>query len=557
MTDPYASQVPPNPSETGAASLPTSGGSGSSTRRKAPWIVGAAAVALLAGGAFAVTRSLGGSGSQPEEVLPGEALMYLRVDMDPSVGQKVAAFRFFDKFPEAKQALTDQNPKRALFDLIKKNNSDLKDIDYTNDIEPWLGDRAGLALLAPTTAGGQPIPVLAVQVKDEAKASAGMQKLQTATQRTMSKLPTSGSTSAFGAALNAGAPVTAPSSVTFTPEPTSSESSTQTSHFFRDGYMLVASQPDEQNVRAAVDRGTLAAKSEFTDDMKAVGEPGVISAWIDQPKLVDAAAKASPNNSDNTAAAQELGRLMGRQAMAVRFQADYIEADSFSRGNPLELPQNTARDIGTLPANTAALISFTDGDVAVPKMWNAFINLAKQSSPNVDQQISQLEQQAGLKLPDDLATLFGKQFDVVMAEPPAGEANQMPKIGVRMTTDTSRAESIISTLKGLLNRSGQSAPNLPQSTKDGRVLLATDQGYLDELSNGTPGFSGQPGLAAAVPDLDKATSVIYLDLNKLEPLYIDNVDAQQREYIRALKAVGVRSTKADDGSRSLIRILAD
>lgn len=346
-------------------------------------------------------------------------------------------------------------------------------------------------------------------------------------------------------------------SPTSTPSPMSTSSSTQSSHFFRDGYMLVTSQPDEQTVRAALDRGTLSSKSEFTEDMKAVGEPGVISAWVDQARFIDAAAKSSPTNAANAAAAQELGRLAGRQAIAVRFQADFIEADSFSRGNPLDLPQTPARDLGNLPANTAAVVSFTDGDVAVPKIWNSFLNLMKQSGQNVDQQIAQLEQQIGLKLPDDLATVLGKQFDVVMSEPTTGGGDQVPKIAVRMTTDTAKAESIINTVKGLLNRSGQSAPNLPQATQDGRVIIATDQGYLNELGNGTSGLSGQPWVSAALPDLDRATSVVYADLDKLEPLYIDNVDARQREYVRALKAVGIRSTKADDGTRSLIRILAD
>ena len=139
-----------------------------------------AVLAVLGGGAvFAYGRLAGGD--QPAAVLPGNAVAYARIDLNPSAGQKVAALRFLMKFPSAKEKIglnSDQDDLRQkLFDLIKKDaGDDLADVDFDKDIKPWLGDRAGVAAV-PGKDGEEPDAVVAVQVKDEDKANAGLDKL--------------------------------------------------------------------------------------------------------------------------------------------------------------------------------------------------------------------------------------------------------------------------------------------------------------------------------------------------------------------------------------------
>ena len=106
---------------------------------------------MVAGGGIFAYGKLNG-GDQPAAVLPGNAVAYARVDLNPSAGQKVAAMRFLLKFPSVKDklGLTGDNDdlRQKLFELIKKYaGDDLADVDFDKDIKPWLGDRAGMAAL--------------------------------------------------------------------------------------------------------------------------------------------------------------------------------------------------------------------------------------------------------------------------------------------------------------------------------------------------------------------------------------------------------------------------
>lgn len=554
---------PPGHSAVPPSGQPGMTASGPSSRRRTGLVAGAVAAALVvAGGAFAATRVFGGTGGgQPADVLPGEALGYLRIDLDPSVGQKVAAFRLLDKLPEAKQALTDSDPKRALFGLLQKDNPDLKDIDYRNDIEPWLGERAGIAILPPAQNDKQPPVAIAVQVKDEDKATAGLAKLKQTADRTLNKLPRQGldltGNRGFGSYTAPSATLTSESS----PSGTGSGSAgpTETVHFFRDGYVILTDKAHEQTVRGAMDRGNLSARGEFADDMKAVGDQGVLSGWLDQRRFIEAALQASPQSTtpDQQRVFQELLPLMTRQSMAVRFNADFVEAASFSRGNPLGLPSTAVKDLGALPASTAVLVSFSNGDAYLGKMWDLLRKLVPASgSGDFDSQLRQLEASSGLRLPDDLQTLLGKQFDLVMSDQLTQGEQRLPKLGVRVQTDTAKAQTVLDRIMRLIQQQGGTIPQLPQSSKDGRFYLALEQSYLDELTQ-AGSFGQAAALATAVPELTKATSVLYADLDKLEPRYLDSVPQEHRDLVRSLRAVGMATVPADDGSLTTVRLLAN
>ena len=72
-------------------------------RRRTPWVVAVLAVLLLGGGAAAwAVMSFFRQGAQPAEALPASTIAYVSVDLDPSGGQKIDAFRTLDKFPAFK-----------------------------------------------------------------------------------------------------------------------------------------------------------------------------------------------------------------------------------------------------------------------------------------------------------------------------------------------------------------------------------------------------------------------------------------------------------------------
>ena len=134
---------------------------------------------LVGGGGVFAVNLLSGGGTQPHDVLPGDAMAYVRLDLNPAANQKVALFNIARKFTVTKDSFSsdDDDPRTAIFDLITKDNQSFGKIDYAADVQPWLGDRIGLAVLAPAKGTSTPGFVVAVQVTDEAAAKTGIAKL--------------------------------------------------------------------------------------------------------------------------------------------------------------------------------------------------------------------------------------------------------------------------------------------------------------------------------------------------------------------------------------------
>ena len=126
---------------------------------------GAAAIALV----VVLGLLLGGSGGQPPAtgaagMVPADALAYVNVSLDrgrPAFKQAVALAHRFPDFPLAYAAV--QTRLGAIL-------SGGRGVDFSSQIEPWLGDEAALALLNTTTATAGSLLVL--DVSDRARALA-------------------------------------------------------------------------------------------------------------------------------------------------------------------------------------------------------------------------------------------------------------------------------------------------------------------------------------------------------------------------------------------------
>jgi len=80
------------------------------------------------------------------------------------------------------------------------------------------------------------------------------------------------------------------------------------------------------------------------------------------------------------------------------------------------------------------------------------------------------------------------------------------------------------------------------------LLLATTDDYLATLQQkGTLGSS--PLYTRAVADPGRATSVAFVDLSALEPLYA-NASADVKPLLTSLAAVGLSATQGADGGAS-------
>jgi hypothetical protein len=467
-----------------------------------PLIAALAMVLVVAGGGIFAYGKLKG-GDQPSAVLPGTAVAYARVDLNPSAGQKVAAIRFLLKFPSVKDKLgltgEKDDLRQKLFEQIKKYaGNDLADVDYDKDIKPWLGERAGIATLPPADGKDDPVVVLAVQVKNEGEATKGLDKLMANEDKKPGRA-------------------------------------------FSNGYVLLG---DDQ---ATVDKAVATAKdnpldknAKFSSDMDKLGEQGFMSAWADMKGI------ASISGKVDSAALGGIGDAS--MAAALRFDASYVELKGIAQGDKsIKVNSADAGDLITkLPDSTAGAVAVSGGENLVDTMWQ---QMDKASNGNIKQLTEQITEETGLTLPDDLKSLLGKNLAVAIDKDSANG----PKIAARMETDPAKAEPVVEKLTTLLHE--RSSANIPIETAkdDDTLVLATDKDYAEQVLKG--GNLGESeNFKQALPDTKGAVTVGYVDFeaaSSLSPRFSSDKD------LAALRSGGFVARSTGDGQAEFsLRVVA-
>lgn len=490
-------------------------------RGSKPWLLiggGVAVAALIGGGAYAVTM-LGGGGDRPSSVLPGNAAFYAQVDLDPSAGEKIAAVRFFQGLdPELREQFDQGQWREWAWEQLRDEVDGAQDIDFEADIEPWLGDRAGLAVL-PQDDGSEPMVTVALQVKDGDGALA------------------------------------------FFDERTSADE--ELAYWLEGDYVVFTEQDTESAVRAAVEAGTLAENDSFESDMDDLGSLGVMAFWADASVLdeFDVAAANPALGMTADAADTDIPDVSGRTAGTVRLTPGAIELHGIARGvEGIALPEDSTVDplISQLPADTAVAISLENGASMVQAAWDHFAA----ESPEEVREATQAAEAEGFSLPDDIKAVLGDSM-VLSAGPGLIEAfldvsptdSGMPAlpIGYRAATDTTR-------LQDMLNENGLGAGVTVMREDDGVLTLGVDQAYVDALADGAGDTLGSSDLfTAAVADADNAQMVIFVNVNPFEQFYLSEVtDANTRSALEQLGAIGISGTnESSSEGHFTVRFVAD
>ncbi|MGI5160401.1 DUF3352 domain-containing protein [Microbispora sp. CA-102843] len=499
------------PEEMGFGTVPGPPSPPDRGRRGRGWIlalVAAVLVGVVGGGGVWAASKLSGGGTQPQDVLPANAMAYVRLDLDPSAGQKLALFGIARKFSATRDSFGGDDPRKALVSSLQKDDPDLSKVDYARDVEPWLGDRVGLAVL-PSDKGGDPVGALAVQVKDEAAARTGIAKM----------------------GLGDGKGGLA----------------------FRDGYAIIATSQKlaDEYAKAA----PLSGEPRFAGDLDALGEQGVLSFWMDVEKVADA-------GWSEIADTPVLRQIRGmRFAGALRFSGDYAEMAGITRGGTAAPVGAEPVKIGELPASTVAAASISGLGDLLREQWPSIEQAAISSGSTsgsggsggdtVRQVLDEARTQYGLSLPDDLATLLGRTLTLALDERDLDGAQ--PRVGAVITTDSAKARDVVDRVKGYLNGLERSA-DIATAGGDGRFVIASTQEYADALNGG--GTLGESEtFRLAVPDAANATYAVYADLDRLEKLYLDGLNGQERADAEKLRAVGLSGTHGKDGSTFTLRVV--
>ncbi len=414
-------------------------------------LIGALCLVLIGSGVAVAGGYLGwyGGGKRPSDVLPGSALSYGQLDLDPSLLQKTAAWQFLRDLPEVKAAVAAglPDPKALLWTLMAKDDDFLGTLNYETDVKPWLGNRYGAAFVNHL---GKPAWVAAVQLAD---AEVGVRTLK-------EWLKKAGSTSdlTFDVTL-------------------------------RDNYALITEAKDTAFILGEIANGTLTDNPTFAADLAALGEPGISAGWTDLSGW-------QRMTGQNVGSAIGMGH--GRLALATRFTADTLEVAGIVRGFT-GAPAIPDGDLGLLPADTGVALGITGAGKALAEAWSQLPQDAKDSVADL-----------GMSLPDDLVALLGNSFTAAASSETVQQfmGSGTTEIGLRVNSDAaSRAEQVLHTLADGVSPDGIS------TTVDGSVLVAaTTAGYRDRIAGGGDRLSGNEWFAKAVPDHAKATFAAWVDV---------------------------------------------
>jgi Protein of unknown function (DUF3352) len=473
-------------------------------------LIAALAVLLVlgGGGAFAYSRIAGGD--QPAAVLPGNSLGYVRVDLNPSAGQKVAALRFLRKFPSVRDelGLTSDNDdlKQKLFDFMKKSaGDDLEDVNFDTDVKPWLGDRIGVAAVPadgnPDTK--EPDAVIAIQVTDETKASAGLDKLFAKEKEKPGKA-------------------------------------------FLNGYAVLAEdQARADKAVAAAKQSPLSENDTFAKDMDELGEQGFASAWVDTKGIATLA-------GDELTEEQRKALPQGSVAVALRFDAQYVEVKGIVHGDKnLKPGKSNAEEVVTnLPDNTAGALAVADGETLVDRIWEQVQKASQSSGIDLTELANKFGEQYGVTIPADIKLLLGKNF-AVSVDKSAGSDG--PQVAAKMKTDPAKAEPVVDKIiAAARNQTGEDIPI--KKAKDGETLVvATTQQYADQVLQGG-NLGDTESFKLAVPEAKGSVMLGYVDFTAIESLVPQDKDNAD---LKVLRAAGVTSQATGDGEGEFtLRVVA-
>lgn len=494
------------------------------------------AALVIGGGAWAATRMLGGGGDQPASALPAETAAYVSLDINPSVGEKIAAVRFFQGLDEdVLETLRDGDIREKAFDWMAEEDEAFAAINYQEDIEPWLGDRMALGIVP--NGGEDPYFGVALQVKDEEGADAGLTKLQEATN--------------------------------------SSSGADGLDWYFHGDYAVLTTTDAVGPMQDLVEAGTLADKETFRSDMDALGDQGVLSGWADvEPLAALADSPIAQDSMDSAAAFAPSGILSsltgqsglaqdaatGRYAAALRFTDGNIEVHGVTRGVEAVSIEggDSAHLVLDLPEDTVAAISLEHGDQLMAKAYAAL----KEQMPTEMADVEAQATEAGFTIPDDVQTLLGSSLVLSVGPGILDLQDDMEDfdnwaVAYRTETDTAKAEDLL--MRGFeLTGEPDGERMLLRRSDDGVFTVGVSRPYVDAVAEGGALANHKP-FQDAVPNAEDADSVFYVNVNSFEDLYLAEVpDAQARESLEQLAAVGFSTSLGDDGNGTFtLRFVAD
>lgn len=528
--------------------------------RKKPFLIGGAVILALgaAGGAWALT-SFFGQGPQPAEALPSQTVAYASIDLDPSGGQKIEALRTLNKFPSFKDKIglsTTADIRRKLVDEF--NQTSTCKLDYGSDVEPWLGDRAAVA--AVDLGETLPAAVEVVQVKDAAKAEAGIKKL-------------------IGCA---------------------GADSGQVAYSVNDGWAVLGTHQDQvDKVVALTKSGSLADDATYQKWTSSVGDPGIVNVYV-APSAGDYLAKAlgqaggyftslgagglptdtatstasgtaapaafhttaatdcSGAGADPLAPAADLLRSFNGMALTMRFDNGAFEVETaLDSGQPATGTDQGDAMIDTLPADTPAALGLSIDPEWLSHLADQVSTLEGCSSG--EELLQQWSDASGLDLPADFKTLVGSSVSVSLGKDfdPQTAAESSNGVGipaaVKIKGDPAAIRSVLDKVTAQASSAGEGAA-LASDDQGEVIVIGPTPAYRQQLlANG--GLGQSSAYRDVISHSAGNSAVLFVNLDSVRGWVGDlGQDPQVDANLKPLAALGISAWLDGKVSHALFRV---
>ena len=348
---------------------------------------------------------------------------------------------------------------------------------------PWLGQRIGIAAYpggeseAPRLFGAAGNVVVALQVTDEAKAKAGLDRLSAA-----------------------------------------SDIGSDPGVVVRDGYALLAeTQAAADQAAKDAANGVLSSDADFSADLAALGD-GVAMAWLNMDAMGSLAGVAGLGLLGVGGPSADAKSTGGRTSYVVSFDGDdALEVRGASTGaSTLKAPDKPLQGFNELPEDSVVAFGLAGGDKLVGGFFDSLRASISDTGPGgpeggFDGMVADAERELGIDLPDDLAVLLGSNLVAAMRDDQAGRTQL--EVGARVTTDGPRAVALVDKINKATRASGSDFPLERRLTDDGFVV-ASSKGQVDLLLK-DGGLGDRDAVRKALPDFDGATVALWVDIRNL------------------------------------------
>lgn len=545
--------------------------------RKRTGIIAGVAIATLAvvgGGTWAAVSFLA-EGPDAAEALPATTIAFASVDLDPSGAQKIEAARMLAKFPAIREEIdlsADTDLRKQLFESAQEDGT-CADLDYAEDVEPWLGTTFTIGAIEGEDA---PTPFLAVSLEDPDAAEDGLKALAACGDDEGGAFAISGDHAYLTQEqAEADAVVKAVEEKTLAEDETYARWAEEVGdRGFVSMYAAPAAGEAIADALGSFDPASAlpevaAPEPLFSDEEIAQLRQDLISTGMtpaEADEQIEALTGSMPGTAPTAPDPEEMSKMIDEMTAAyadfeggaatIRFSDGGLEV--VAAMDQVEQPTLEGIELGDAGAIAASLPDDTLAAVALAPGEGGIRTLVENAMTGIGQDPAEIwsqgEQMLGLDLPADVDTLFGEGFALALGGGFDAEAMQDPTtvpFAMKVRGDAEAIETIVSRL------TEQAGMELSTKAEGDYFTIGGESGFV-ETAAGDGGLGDSETFTDVVPDAEGASSVVFVDFDGADGwLAALADDAKAKENLEPLSAVGFTTNRDEGVDRLRIRLTTD